>query len=213
MPPRDPSARTKNEIINVAGRLFDERGYDKVKIEDIVAEVGVTRGAFYHYFKSREELIYTVYIKSLEDANLYELAMEQKTLNGLEKLRFVLKHSLRGQIQFVAHGDALTMMYHPVVLKSNIFSSMAILAPTIEKLLIEGNKDGSTNVEFPKHMPYALIVICNEWLNPEIFKMSEPEFKERLKFISLFGEKMGVQVLDDELYEMVMELYNLCRVK
>ena len=49
--------KTKQEILETATRLFAEKGLENVNVEDVVKELGVTRGAFYHYFKSREELI------------------------------------------------------------------------------------------------------------------------------------------------------------
>ncbi len=66
-------------------RLFAEKGLENVNVEDVVKEViGVTRGAFYHYFKSREELIGSVMYKSFEEDNPYLLADKQEGLNALE---------------------------------------------------------------------------------------------------------------------------------
>ena len=66
MPRYDPDQKTKQQILETAMRMFSEKGLENVKIEDVVTEVGVTRGAFYHYFKSREELIAGVMYKSFE---------------------------------------------------------------------------------------------------------------------------------------------------
>jgi AcrR family transcriptional regulator len=60
MPRHDPSEKTKTEIIETTVRFVQEKGWEEVRVEDVVKEVGVTRGAFYHYFKSREELIAAV---------------------------------------------------------------------------------------------------------------------------------------------------------
>ena len=71
-----------------------KRDWENVNVEDVVKELGVTRGAFYHYFKSREELISGVMYKSFNDNNPFVLANRQKELNALEKLRFVFKLDL-----------------------------------------------------------------------------------------------------------------------
>ena len=86
--------KTKQEILETATRLFAEKGLENVNVEDVVKELGVTRGAFYHYFKSREELISGVMYKSFNDNNPFVLANRQKELNALEKLRFVFKLDL-----------------------------------------------------------------------------------------------------------------------
>jgi AcrR family transcriptional regulator len=44
-----------------AARLFRERGYARVTVDDIVRQVGVTKGAFYHYFDSKGTLLYELH--------------------------------------------------------------------------------------------------------------------------------------------------------
>lgn len=48
-------------IRSTAAHLFKERGYARVTIDDIVREVGVTKGAFYHYFDSKGTLLYELH--------------------------------------------------------------------------------------------------------------------------------------------------------
>ena len=47
---------TRREIIDVARRLFSEHGYHSTGIADIQAATGLTKGAFYHHFRSKEEV-------------------------------------------------------------------------------------------------------------------------------------------------------------
>ncbi|SHJ69573.1 TetR/AcrR family transcriptional regulator [Propionispora hippei] len=50
---------TKDNIIHVALRLFLQRGYKYVSLVDVAAEAGITKGGIYHYFSSKEDLLYT----------------------------------------------------------------------------------------------------------------------------------------------------------
>ena len=45
---------TRSHILDVAGELFAERGYDATSVADICARAGVTKGAFYHHFTSKQ---------------------------------------------------------------------------------------------------------------------------------------------------------------
>lgn len=47
---------TREHILQVAGRLFLQRNYDGVSIQDITRAAGMTKGALYHYFTSKEQL-------------------------------------------------------------------------------------------------------------------------------------------------------------
>jgi AcrR family transcriptional regulator len=52
---------TRGALIAAARRLFAERGYNAVGTEEIVREAGVTRGALYHHFDGKRELMSAVY--------------------------------------------------------------------------------------------------------------------------------------------------------
>jgi AcrR family transcriptional regulator len=50
------SAETRRLIVNAAARLFSERGYATASLSDIVTSAGVTKGALYWHFKSKEDI-------------------------------------------------------------------------------------------------------------------------------------------------------------
>ncbi len=47
---------SKEKLLLAAKKLFSERGYHETRIDDIVAEAGLSKGAFYFYFKSKEDI-------------------------------------------------------------------------------------------------------------------------------------------------------------
>ena len=77
----------KRNIIKKAARLFFKRGYNDVTIEDIAAGLKLTRASLYHYFKSKDELLYKIQMQAADQA---EEALERvmvSDLNPVEKLR------------------------------------------------------------------------------------------------------------------------------
>lgn len=52
-------------LVNAALRLFAEKGFEGTSVQDVVAEAGVTKGAMYHYFGSKEDLLHEIYARVL----------------------------------------------------------------------------------------------------------------------------------------------------
>lgn len=54
-------APVPQRLMAAATRLFAERGYDRTSVQEIVEAAGVTKGALYHYFGSKDDLLHEIY--------------------------------------------------------------------------------------------------------------------------------------------------------
>jgi AcrR family transcriptional regulator len=104
------SGATRAALIGAARRLFAERGYAGVGTEEIVREAGVTRGALYHHFDGKRELLRAAY-EQIESEIAQELA--ERAVPGasvLETLQLgaerFLDHCLEPEVQRIALLDA-----------------------------------------------------------------------------------------------------------
>ena len=48
---------TRGKIVSAAWKLFYEQGYEDTTVEDIIAASGTSKGSFYHYFGSKDDLL------------------------------------------------------------------------------------------------------------------------------------------------------------
>ena len=79
---------TVEKILEVSQRLFLEKGYEQTTIQDIVDNLGgLTKGAVYHHFKSKEEIINALGDKMFLSNNPFNVVKEQNELNGLQKIQ------------------------------------------------------------------------------------------------------------------------------
>src|SRR5437762_631547 len=85
---------TKKAIYESALKLFKEKGFDNVLIEDITSSAGTSKGSFYTYFKSKDE-VFIEYYKNIDD--LYEkFLMDVKdNPSPQEKLVYVLTEGIK----------------------------------------------------------------------------------------------------------------------
>ena len=61
---KDPETRRK-EFIKAAGELFMEKGFDQTSVNDITKKVGMSHGAFFYYFKSKNDVMKEVITDNL----------------------------------------------------------------------------------------------------------------------------------------------------
>jgi TetR/AcrR family transcriptional repressor of nem operon len=65
---RAQAAENRQTVIDVASRLFRERGFDGIGLKDLMEGAGLTQGAFYKQFASKEDLIAQASSRALETA-------------------------------------------------------------------------------------------------------------------------------------------------
>lgn len=56
-----PSAEVPARLVKCATKLFAERGFERTSVQSVVDAAGVTKGAMYHYFDSKDDLLYEIY--------------------------------------------------------------------------------------------------------------------------------------------------------
>ncbi|GII62298.1 TetR family transcriptional regulator [Sphaerisporangium krabiense] len=55
----------RGRLLGAATRLFADRGFESTSVQEIVAAAGVTKGAMYHYFDSKDDLLREIYARVL----------------------------------------------------------------------------------------------------------------------------------------------------
>jgi TetR/AcrR family acrAB operon transcriptional repressor len=58
---KEEAEQTRSQIIKAAIKVMNEKGIGSTRFEDIAKEANVTRGAIYHYFKSKNEIIFSIH--------------------------------------------------------------------------------------------------------------------------------------------------------
>ncbi|MBA4493089.1 TetR/AcrR family transcriptional regulator [Paenactinomyces guangxiensis] len=85
---------TKNKLIDAALLVFAKKGYSATTTKDIAREAGVTDGLIYHYFKSKEDLLWAVIDKHTLNHELSKIAADAGTNEPVETILIRMIHSL-----------------------------------------------------------------------------------------------------------------------
>ena len=148
---------TVEKILRAAQKLFLEKGYDNTTIQDIVDEMnGLTKGAVYHHFKSKEDIMDALGDKMFFDHNPFEEIRNRKDLNGLQKMRTAMLLNLSDRERVEITRQAIPIMKNPRILAGTIETNRRVLSPIFQELIEEGNRDGSITTQYAKELAELL---------------------------------------------------------
>jgi len=73
---RDAASPVRERLLSAATRLFALNGFEGTSVQQVVEAAGVTKGALYHYYASKDDLLYEVYhrLLTMQRARLDEIA-------------------------------------------------------------------------------------------------------------------------------------------
>ena len=196
---------TVNKILEVSQRLFLEKGYDNTKIQDIADELGMTKGAIYHHFESKEEIMNKLGESMFIHNNPFETVKKRKDLDGLEKMKLVIQLHQSDEQMVELTNQALPLLENPQILAKMFESNYQNLLPYWLELIKEGQEDGSIKTDQPKELA-ELLILTDLWMIPSLFPGNADDIKNRYKFVTVMLGKMGLPLYDEEMIEKINQL-------
>ena len=194
---------TVEKILEVSKRLFLVKGYDDTTIQDIVNELGgLTKGAIYHHFKSKEEIMFALGDKMFFESNPFLAVRDCKELNGLQKMRKMLMINNSNEELMDINLQAMPLLKNPRILAMTIESNRRVLVPLWLELLEEGNRDGSIKTEYTKEIAEYLSFI-DFWFLPVLHPATAEETQRKFHFVMEMLSKMGLPLISDDMLPMV----------
>ena len=202
----DKSQAMIEKILATASQLFVQKGYEKTSMQDIARTAGISKGAIYHHFHSKEEIILKVmqHRKELMVEEIARTLQATEQLSGKEQLQALVKANLESQT--IHAMDSVMDEYDKdagfglSILQDNLKVSASIIASIIRK----GRADGSFQTQFPDEGAEVFLLLLNFWLVGQFSEKSFEKQVERLRFIRFMLESIGIDILSDELMEQTL---------
>jgi len=153
----------QEELSRVSVELFSTQGYAKTSVQQIVDTAGVTKGALYHYFNSKDDLLFDIYdrLLALQRKHLDEIIA--RGLPTLETMRLVCEDVMVTSIEWIREGAVFFRSQHmlsddrQLEVKrrrreyNNVFS----------ELLTRGQAEGVFRTDIP-----TIVLTANFFANP-----------------------------------------------
>ena len=150
----------RNELMDVAEKLFAEKGYDHTSPSDIVRRAGVVRGTFYHYFRSRDDLIRAIISRYFE-RNLKYIGdvTADPMLDAADKVRRIVDAFLNISVKKAQLG--MLTSEEPQVSAHKDYEAYVRehILPLLQQVVRQGVDEGVFKVMYPDETAGHLIAI------------------------------------------------------
>lgn len=170
--------KKKDEIVQSALSIIAEKGYHATTMEDIAANLLMTKGSVYYYFKNKQDLLYQSQKSLLEQSmlNIEEVMREQLTVT--EKLnKVMIVHIEYLIIERTGFGMGLSPnQFFEGVQLDDILYLRDKYSSNIDLLIIKGMEEGSFKVVDVKIVRNIILGAMNyilEWYSPGGSKSKE----------------------------------------
>lgn len=191
--------------------LFLEKGYEETTMQDIMESSGVSKGAIYHYFVSKQEII-SFMIKDAQkhiNTRFLEIA-DDNSLSVEEKIKAVITYFMENREQNILIANKWVDKV-PYALVDTIRNANNYIAPQIAKIIKQGTQNGNFQCNYPDELAEVLIQLFDVWLDPVITERTLIETVNRLKFIFHLLDCIGVPLFSKENITVILSLFEKTR--
>ncbi|PIE93679.1 TetR/AcrR family transcriptional regulator [Bacillus fungorum] len=186
----------RKEILETAERLFITKGYTKTTVNDILKEIGIAKGTFYHYFKSKEEVMDEIIMRIIkEDVAKAKVIVSNPNIPVLEKLLRVLME------QSPKSGDVKDKMIEQFHQPNNaemhqksLVQSIIHLSPVLTEVLEQGIEEGIFSTSYPQETIELLLSSAQVIFDDGLFQWKPEEMMRRAKaYIKMMEVSVGAK--------------------
>lgn len=201
---KDKSQAMREKILNTATQLFIQKGSEKTSMQDIAQTAGISKGAIYHHFKSKDEIVLAV-IRSRQE--LMEEEMKQwlkatENLTGREQLQTILKSNLESQTARAIDGIVDEYEQDAGFILTMMRDNLRIGAPVVSDIIKKGMTDGSIQTQYPDQAAEVFLLLMNFWMNETVFENDPEKLSERFHFLQFMMTSIGMDIFNDELMQL-----------
>lgn len=187
----------KNDIIDVADRLFSQRGYDATSTNDIIESAGITRGALYHHFSSKEEILDTLVERY--GRRVLEAAAAVAADSSLPVKERIIRTILASNFASVGGGELIRQVHRPqnALLHEKIQKAMINgLTPILTGIIRDGIGQGVFVTDYPYESMEMMVAYINTIFDRDIAELGDAEKNSRLAALlsnmeKILGAKTG----------------------
>jgi AcrR family transcriptional regulator len=165
----------RNEIIQTAQKLFFSQGYEQTPVNAIIDAVGISKGTFYHYFTSKEDLLdQMVAVQTEAVLERARPALQLEGVSPTEKLNRAIQDSTSYKMENL---DAFMLIARLLARPENLVlrhkmsqRNSTVVAELFREVIEDGVKSGEMKPRSPQAAA-EFIMLVGQAIGEEVFHM------------------------------------------
>lgn len=173
-------------ILDSAEELISATSADNVTIGDIAANAGIGKGSVYYYFKSKDEIIVEVILRSYKKA-LHEYFSEMnEQLPALEKIKCLFKSIIKKQFHDNRKNLIIALHIHdsPFLHNKMKLTAIDVISPVLTELLYQGIEEGTINTDAPEESAEMIVAVISFLFDTSVFPADNEKMHNKLKLFA-----------------------------
>jgi len=147
------------DIIDKAEKLLIKKGYDNTSIADIIKKVGIAKGTFYHYFKSKDELLDAIVERMLHEIwDQVDIIVANEDLDAISKFFGffgVFRTISEGREKLIEDIHKEENAHIHLKLEKKMYP---VITPKFEKIIRQGIDEGVFDTKYPREAATVIMV-------------------------------------------------------
>jgi len=160
---KKPEVR-RNEILDTAQRLVYTKGYEQMTVNEIIDDLHISKGVFYHYFDSKQALLEALIERSGEAGiQLIRPILTDSDLNALQKLQGYFDSAMRWKTaQRTTMITLLKAWYadeNAILRQKELAAGKKVMLPLLSDVVRQGISEGLLATQHPEQIAEVLVTL------------------------------------------------------
>lgn len=208
-------SQKQNDILDAALKRVYTIGYDNMAIQDILDDLNISKGAFYHYFSSKPDLLHGIITRIVDEVlRVLNPILENQDIDAIEKLRRYFSAASMWKSEHLNEMLPIFKVWYTdenVLVREKIYSaSEQVIIPILSGIIKQGIREGTMHSRVPDEtakIVYGMMFTLGDTLSRQLLR-PPPEGFDHSKLFNLLDEYTRVMEISLGMDAGTLEIFS-----
>lgn len=178
----------KELILDAMEQLMAIMPYGEISVDSIARQAGIGKGSIYYYFKSKDEILYSLIEQSYRRAirEYFDIMRSETNASALEKIKHLFQSIIKEDFSGNEKNLLITLnLNEDLLLHSRMkYTAVREISPVLSELLVQGIREGSIKTDTPTESAEMIVAVLTFFLDDTLFPQNKADIRSKLKILA-----------------------------